>query len=177
MRSGRGVPANAVLATSVMVTAILFAVQFVDDALDFSLDLTAALALAPLALASAYALRIALRREGYDGVPRRTRRVEIGVAAVSTVYTLFLLWAAGYVFLLLSCVLLAPATLLYVRARRERGARTFTRSGPSSSASSSASRTSGSALTSSSTQASTSSIRFPATTIRPYLPRSIVPSG
>lgn len=124
-----GVPTTAVLATSVMVTAILFAVQFVDDALDFSLDLTAALTLAPLALASAYALRIALRRDGYAGVPRRTRNVEVAVAAVSTAYTLFLLWAAGYVFALLACLLLAPATVLYVRARRERGAPTFTRSG------------------------------------------------
>ena len=127
--NARGVPATAVLWTSALVTAILFAVQFVDDALDFSLDLTAALALAPLALASGYALRIALRREGYDDVPSRTRRGDVAVAAVSTIYTLFLLWAAGYVFLLLACVLLAPATLLYVRARRERGVPTFTRSG------------------------------------------------
>lgn len=125
----RGVPANAVLWTSVMVTVILFAVQFVDDALDFSLDLTAALALAPLTLASAYALRIALRREGYDGISRRARNADIAVAAVSTVYTMFLLWAAGYEFLLLACLLLAPGTLLYARARRERGTAVFTRTG------------------------------------------------
>ncbi|UKJ64843.1 amino acid permease [Cellulosimicrobium cellulans] len=125
----RGVPQNAVLWTSILVTAILFAVQFVDDALDFTLDLTAALALAPFALASAYALKIALRREGYDGVPPRARERDLVVAVVSTVYTLFLLWAAGYVFLFLACVLLAPATLLYVAARREQGERLFTRPG------------------------------------------------
>ncbi|NKY38096.1 basic amino acid/polyamine antiporter [Cellulomonas septica] len=127
--NGRGVPQNAVLWTSALVTAILFAVQFVDDALDFSLDLTAALALAPFALASAYALKIAVRRDGYDDVAPRTRVVEIVVAAVSTVYTLFLVWAAGYVFVLLACLLLAPGTLLYLRARRERGEPALTRSG------------------------------------------------
>lgn len=124
-----GVPANAVLWTSVMVTAILFAVQFVDNALDFSLDLTAALALAPLALASGYALKIALRRDGYESLTPRTRRRDLVVAAVSTAYTLFLLWAAGYELLLLACLLLAPATVLYVRARRERRSPTFTGSG------------------------------------------------
>ena len=36
-----------------------FAVQFAENALDFTLDLTAALALAPFALASAYAVKIA----------------------------------------------------------------------------------------------------------------------
>lgn len=127
--NSREVPQNAVLWTSVLVTAILFVIQFVDDALDFSLDLTAALALAPHALASAYALKIALRRDGYDDVAPRVRRTDVVVGAVSTGYTLFLLWAAGYVFAFLACLLLAPATLLYVRARRERGARVFTRSG------------------------------------------------
>lgn len=127
-RNRHGVPRDAVLWTSVLVTAILFAVQFVDDALDFSLDLTAALALAPFALASAYAVKIAVRRDGYAGVPRRTRNAELAVALVSTAYTLFLLWAAGYVFWFLACLLLAPGTALYVRARRERGSVVLSRS-------------------------------------------------
>lgn len=128
-KNARDVPQNAVLWTSILVTLILFAVQFVGNALDFTLDLTAALALAPFALASAYAVKIALRRDGYDGVAPRTRAGELVVATISLVYTLFLVWAAGYVFLFLACLLLAPATILYVLARRERQATTFTRPG------------------------------------------------
>lgn len=127
--NARGAPENAVLWTSVFVTVILFAVQFVYNALDFTLDLTAALALAPFALASAYAVKIALRRDGYDDVARRTRNKELVVAVISTIYTLFLLWAAGYTFLFLACILLAPATVLYYLARREQGAVAFTRPG------------------------------------------------
>ncbi len=123
------VPANAVLWTSVLVTAILFAVQFVAEALDFTLDLTAALALAPFALASGYAVKVALRGEGYEGSSRRTRNRELVIAVLSTVYTLFLIWAAGYLFLFLACLLLAPATVLYVLARREQRATVFTRAG------------------------------------------------
>ena len=123
----REVPEHAVLWTSIFVTAILFAVQFVGNALDFTLDLTAALALAPYALASAYAFKIALRRDGYGDVEPRTR--ELVIAGVSTVYTLFLMWAAGYVFLFLACILLAPATVLYIVARRQQGQRVFTRPG------------------------------------------------
>jgi arginine:ornithine antiporter/lysine permease len=124
----RQVPERAVLWTSVFVTVILFVVQFVDDALDFTLDLTAALALAPYALASAYALKIAITRDGYgqhaDG---RTR--DLVIAGISTIYTVFLIWVAGYVFLFLACILLAPATILYIIARRQQNERVFTRPG------------------------------------------------
>lgn len=125
----REVPEHAVLWTSIFVTAILFAVQFVGNALDFTLDLTAALALAPYALASAYAFKIALRRDGYGEVEPRRRTRELVIAAISTAYTLFLMWAAGYVFLFLACLLLAPATVLYVVARRQQSQRVFTRPG------------------------------------------------
>ena len=43
------------------------------------------------------------------------------IAAVATVYTLFLIYAAGIDKLLLSCILYAPAAALYFKARRERG--------------------------------------------------------
>ena len=51
------------------------------------------------------------------------------IAVVSTVYTLFLIWAAGYTFLFLACILLAPATVLYFLARREQEANVFTMPG------------------------------------------------
>ncbi len=125
----REVPEHAVLWTSIFVTAVLFAVQFVGNALDFTLDLTAALALAPYALASAYAFKIALQRDGYGDVEPRRRTRELVIAAISTVYTLFLMWAAGYLFLFLACILLAPATALYIVARRQQQAKVFTRPG------------------------------------------------
>ena len=120
---------EVVLWTSILVTVILFLVQFVNDALDFTLDLTAALSLAPYALASAYAVKIAVRRDGYAEVAPGRRTRELVIAVISTAYTLFLVWAAGYVFLFLACILLAPATALYVVARRQQQARVFTPAG------------------------------------------------
>lgn len=125
----RDVPETAVFWSAAMVTAILFAVQFVPNALDFTLDLTAALALAPFALASGYALKIAWLRDGYAKDRPDSRSRELVIAAISTLYTLFLVWAAGYLFVFLACILLAPATLLYVAARRERNEKLFTTPG------------------------------------------------
>lgn len=127
--NGEQVPINAIFWTSIFVSAILLAVQFVENALDFSLDLTAALALAPFALASAYAIKIAWQRDGYESIASSLRTRELSIAIVSTIYTLFLIWAAGYTFVFLACILLAPATILYVIARREQKAQIFTTPG------------------------------------------------
>ena len=47
------------------------------------------------------------------------------VGVLATVYTAFLLYAAGLTFVLLSFILLAPGTILFVMARREQGKRLF----------------------------------------------------
>lgn len=86
----------------------------------------ASLALIPYALAAAYALKIGITGESYEGVDRTTRRNQTIIAGIATAYTVFLIEAAGLKFLLLATVILAPATLLYVKARSERGRRIFT---------------------------------------------------
>jgi arginine:ornithine antiporter/lysine permease len=93
------------------------------DALDFMLDLTAALSLIPYLLAAAYSLKLAATRETYTDGEARIK--DMVIAAVATAYTVFLIYAAGADKLLLSCILYAPAAALYVKARRERGLRVF----------------------------------------------------
>lgn len=122
-----GAPGYAVLWTSILVTVILLVVQFVQDALSFSLDLTASLALIPYTLASAYLLKIALTGAGYAQLRRRTRMRDLIIGIVATGYALFLIWAAGYIYLMLACLLLAPATIVYALARHEYRQRLFTR--------------------------------------------------
>ena len=110
-----------------LVQLLLILILFVDDGLDFMLDLTAALALLPYLLAAAYMLKLTLTRETYGpsdtGTSRRS--VDMAIAAVAVIYTVFLVWAAGWDKLLLSCILYAPGTILYVIARREQKLRVF----------------------------------------------------
>jgi arginine:ornithine antiporter/lysine permease len=116
-------PATALIMAAGLISLLLVALLFSADALNFMLDLTAALALIPYFLAAAYALKLTITRESYgDG---SSRVPDMIVAALATVYTLFLVYAAGTDKLLLSCILYAPAAALYFRARRERGLRVF----------------------------------------------------
>lgn len=121
-----GTPITALVVTSLAVQSLLALTLVLTDALNFMLDLCTSLALLPYFLAAAYALKLGLTGEAYEGVPDRVRRKESIVAGAATAYTLFLFDAAGLKFVLLMAVVLAPATLLYVKARSEHGRRIFT---------------------------------------------------
>jgi arginine:ornithine antiporter/lysine permease len=122
--SGDDVPSAAVLMSTLLVQIMLFVLLFASNALDLALDLTAALGLIPYLLAAGYALKLAITRETYDEDPAGRSR-DLVVGALATVYTAFLLYAAGLTFVLLSFILLAPGTILFVMARREQGKRLF----------------------------------------------------
>jgi arginine:ornithine antiporter/lysine permease len=124
--NAHGTPITALVVTSIAVQSLLALTFVVSDALNFMLDLCTSLALVPYFLAAAYALKLGLTGESYEGALPRSRRWETIFAGAATVYTLFLFDAAGLKFLLLSAVILAPATLLYVKARSEGGRRIFT---------------------------------------------------
>jgi arginine:ornithine antiporter/lysine permease len=121
-----GTPITALVVTSLAVQGLLAATLVLTDALNFMLDLSTSLALIPYFLAAAYALKLGLTGESYDDVDPRTRRKETIIAGIATAYTVFLFEAAGLKFLLLCTVILAPTTLLYIKARSERGRRLFT---------------------------------------------------
>jgi arginine:ornithine antiporter / lysine permease len=121
--NANGAPVNALIMAAGLVQLLLILLVFSDNALDFMLDLTAALALIPYLLAAGYALKLTITRETYsDG---KSLVPDMVIAAVATFYTLFLVYAAGWDHLLLSCILYAPGALLYLMARRQRGLRVF----------------------------------------------------
>jgi arginine:ornithine antiporter/lysine permease len=121
-----GTPIAALIMTTVLIQLFLVVTLTSDDALNFMLDLCTSLALIPYFLSAAYALKIAWTRDTYasDAAARRRHAV---IAAIATIYTVFLVYTAGAKFLLLSCVIYAPGTILYVMARRENDKRVFTR--------------------------------------------------
>ena len=121
--NSHGAPVTALVMAAGLTSILLVALLFAADALDFMLDLTAALSLIPYLLAAAYALKLTATRETYgDG---KSLVADMVIAGLATVYTLFLIYAAGPDKLLLSCILYAPAAALYFKARRERGLRVF----------------------------------------------------
>jgi arginine:ornithine antiporter/lysine permease len=117
-------PAAALLMTTALIQVMLLVTLASDDAFNLMLDLTSALSLIPFLLAAAFALKLAVTRDGYAERPEGRSR-DLRVAALATLYTGFLLFAAGPKFLLLSFIIYAPGSVLFAMARREQGRRLF----------------------------------------------------
>ncbi len=119
-----GVPVSALILSSLLTTAVLFVTLFSDDAFTFTLKLCSALSLVPYLLAAGYAFKLVTRGETYESEPGE-RRKHLVVTGLAVLYTAFLIVAAGLKFLLVSCVIYAPGTILFWLTRREQGRRTF----------------------------------------------------
>ena len=115
-----GSPVNALLMTTMLIQVMLFVTLFSDDAFNFMLNMTSALSLIPFLLAAGYAFKLVVTNDTYDVDPSgKTKDLVIG--AVATFYTAFLLYAAGPKYMLVSFIIYAPGTVLFVMARREQG--------------------------------------------------------
>lgn len=119
-----GTPIAALIMTSTMIQIFLLITLTSDDALNFMLDLCTSLSLIPYLLAASFALKMTAQRDTYEN-DAAARKRQLVVSGLATFFTLFLIYTAGGKFLLLSCVIYAPGTVLYVMARRENGRQVF----------------------------------------------------
>lgn len=119
------VPSTALWATNIVIQLIVITTYWSRDAFALMLNLTSAMALIPFLFVAAYGLMLTRRGETYEVRPEERRR-DLVIAAIATIYTIFLLYAGGLKFIVLSAVLYAPGTALYFWARREQGKPIFT---------------------------------------------------
>ncbi|HWZ39778.1 MAG TPA: basic amino acid/polyamine antiporter [Bradyrhizobium sp.] len=119
------VPAAALWLTNIVVQLFVISTYWSNDAFSLMLNLTSVMALIPFFLVAAYGVLMNRRGETYETRPQERTR-DLIFAGIAAVYTLFLIYAAGTKFLLLSCILYGPGTVLYFWARLERKARLFT---------------------------------------------------
>jgi arginine:ornithine antiporter/lysine permease len=118
------VPVSSLLLSTAVIQVMLFVTLASENAFDFTLNMTSALTLIPFVFAAGFALKLAVTGDSYEGrAPGRSR--ELLFALFATMYTVFLLYAAGPKYMLVSFVLYAPATLFFVKARREQGRALF----------------------------------------------------
>ncbi|MGL4543248.1 MAG: basic amino acid/polyamine antiporter [Polymorphobacter sp.] len=119
-----GTPVTAMWATSIVIQIIVITTYWSRDAFSLMLNLTSATTLIPYFFVAAYGLMIARRGETYEVRPEELGRDRI-IAGLAVFYTLFMIYASGLTFILLSAVIFAPGTILYYIARREQGKPVF----------------------------------------------------
>ncbi|WP_407158574.1 basic amino acid/polyamine antiporter [Bradyrhizobium sp. STM 3557] len=123
--NAKKVPAAALWLTNIVVQLFVVSTYWSNDAFSLMLNLTSVMSLVPFFLVAAYGVLMNRTGETYETRPKERTR-DLIFAGIAVIYTLFLIYAAGMKFLLLSCIIYGPGTALYFWARLERKAGLFT---------------------------------------------------
>ncbi|MBZ9558437.1 MULTISPECIES: arginine-ornithine antiporter [unclassified Modicisalibacter] len=123
--NARQVPANALWLSNGLIQLFLVLTLFNESTYLSLLYLATSMILVPYFWSAAYALLLGLRGETYRNAPGERRR-DIVVALIATLYAVWLVYAGGIQYVLLSALLYAPGALFFAKARREQGQPVFT---------------------------------------------------
>ncbi|WP_434656216.1 arginine-ornithine antiporter [Pseudomonas sp. R3-56] len=119
------VPANALWLTNAMVQLFLIVTLFSASTYLSLIYLATSMILVPYLWSAAYALLLAVRGETYENALAE-RRKDLAIGAIALIYAMWLLYAGGIKYLLLSALLYAPGAILFAKAKRELGKPVFT---------------------------------------------------
>jgi len=119
------VPVNALWLSNGLIQLFLIITLFNDATYLKLLYLATSMILVPYFWSSAYALLLAVRGETYENDAGQ-RNKDLLIALISSVYAVWLVYAAGVQYLLLSALLYAPGAILFAKAKRELGQQVFT---------------------------------------------------
>ena len=119
------VPANALWLTNAMVQIFLVITLFSASTYLSLIYLATSMILVPYLWSAAYALLLAVRGETYENALRE-RKKDLFIGAIALVYAVWLLYAGGVKYLLLSALLYAPGVILFAKAKHELGKPIFT---------------------------------------------------
>ena len=112
-------PVAALWLSNIVIQVFLILASFSEYAFTLALKMTSAMVLIPYLLVAAYGLKLAGRGDTYED-DARGRRIDWVCAAIATLYAGGMIYAGGMKFVLLSAVIYAPGSLLFVVAKREK---------------------------------------------------------
>ena len=121
--NAKGAPTYALWVTNGLVQLFLIWTLFSSAGYLALLSLATSMILIPYLLCSLYAWMITVKGEAYATGGSKGR--DLLIAVVSTIYGIWLIYAAGPKYLFLSMVLYAPGLIFYIWARREQKQKPF----------------------------------------------------
>lgn len=117
-----GAPINSLWITNGLIQLFLLTFLFTDKAYNFAFSLASSAILIPYAFSAFYQLKYSIATSHSD----RTKNIFIGV--VASIYSIWMIYAAGVSYLLLTMLLYVPGVLVYRSVQKEAKLQTiFTR--------------------------------------------------
>ncbi|WJM98439.1 arginine-ornithine antiporter [Pseudomonas defluvii] len=123
--NAKQVPANALWLTNAMVQIFLVITLFSASTYLKLIYLATSMILVPYLWSAAYAVLLAVRNETYEQALAE-RKKDLFIGGIALIYAIWLLYAGGVKYLLLSALLYAPGVILFAKAKHEVGQPIFT---------------------------------------------------
>ena len=121
----QGVPANALWITNGCIQLFLLLTLYSSASYLALISLATSMILVPYLWSAAYALLLAMRGESYENALAE-RRKDLFIGAIAVIYAIWLIYAGGVKYLLLSALLYAPGVILFAKAKLEVNKPVFT---------------------------------------------------
>ena len=119
------VPVNALWLTNAMVQLFLIITLFSASTYLSLIYLATSMILVPYLWSAAYGFLLAVRAETYENALAE-RKKDLIIGGIALIYAIWLIYAGGLKYLLLSALLYAPGAILFAKAKRESGQPVFT---------------------------------------------------
>ncbi|WP_172152103.1 arginine-ornithine antiporter [Pseudomonas tumuqii] len=123
--NAKRVPTNALWLSNGLIQLFLIVTLFNQATYLSLLYLATSMILLPYFWSAAYAVLLAVRGETYEGAPG-ARNKDLLIGLIALIYAVWLVYAGGLQYVLLSALLYAPGAILFAKAKRERGQPVFT---------------------------------------------------
>jgi len=122
LENKNGTPYVALIVTNLLVQAFLFTFLINGSAYTFAFSLATTTILVPYAFTAFYQLKYSMQEKA--GTSHKNLNIIVGI--VASIYALWLIYAAGLSYLLLTSVIYAPGILIFVWARLSKKKKVFT---------------------------------------------------
>lgn len=118
-----GAPVNSLIFTNVLIQVFIFSFLISDRAYNFAFSLASSAILIPYAFTAFYQLKISIQEKA--DTLHRTRNLIIGVLA--SLYGVWLIYAGGIQFFLLTMLLYGPGIIIYAWVQKENKKKLFSK--------------------------------------------------
>lgn len=116
-----GAPIASLLLTNGIIQIFLVITYFNASTYQIFYTLSASMILVPYLLSALYFLKLTLRKETFEVGNKRSLILSRFFALLASVYGIWLMYASGFSYLLISAILYAPGTFVYIKAKKEQG--------------------------------------------------------
>lgn len=119
-------PVNTLIITNIIIQFFLIILLFNESTYQIFYTLSASMIMIPYLLSSLYYFKIISKKEGQiKELTKFQYGVQKIVAIVGTIYGAWLLYASGTEYILITALLYAPGTVLYILSKKEKNEKPF----------------------------------------------------